>query len=771
VKHLLESLNDAQKHAVQETEGPGIVLAGPGSGKTRVLTHRLAWLIANGVDPFRILSLTFTNKASNEMKERVVNLIGEQEGRNVWMGTFHSVFARILRYEAHAIGYNSNFTIYDTDDSKSVIRQILKEQRIDDKIYTPSSVLHRISSAKMSLMDPTEYNANPDIQIYDHKAQRPLLGHIYSLYWNRCRRSNAMDFDDILYNMNVLLRDFPEIKDKYQRRFHYVLVDEYQDTCFSQYNIIKKLTQQHRNICVVGDDAQGIYAFRGARIENILNFSKDYPDCKVFKLEQNYRSTKNIVQAANSVIRNNEAQLEKTIWTDNSDGDKIKLINSYSETDEAVQVAQNVFQTKMNFQCENSDFAILYRTNAQSRALEEAFRKFNIPYKIYGGLSFYKRKEIKDLMAYFRITVNQNDEEAILRIINIPVRGIGKTTIDRLIVYAHQNELSLWELITEIKRYQKHIDLNNGITEKIDAFATMISRFRAQHDTINAYDLANSILYDTGYFTMLKTSTEPEAAIRLENIEELINGIQNFTKTVLQNNNETEIPTLSDFLLEVSLLTDIDEDDEDETNRVAMMTVHASKGLEFPYVYITGLEENLFPSSMSIGTREEVEEERRLFYVAITRAMKRITLSYAESRLKWGKRDLSIPSRFIDEIDERIIETPRKKESLPWTGSSSPNIESVAPSQLRYISKNNTSTQPPAGYKKLKKTVDFSDTPLVELSIDEIIPGVDVRHESFGKGKVLQVDGNGTNKKAVVFFPGAGKKNLLLKFAKLTIIE
>ena len=581
MKHLLQDLNEAQQLVVQETNGPVMILAGPGSGKTRVLTYRIAWLIENGVDPFRIMALTFTNKASGEMKERLTKIIGN-EARNIWMGTFHGIFGRILRIEAHRLGYNSNFTIYDTDDSKSIIKQILKENSLDDKVYNPGLVFHRISGAKTSLVSPAAYNNNTEIQGEDYKAQKPLLGKIYELYWNRCRRSNAMDFDDLLFNMNLLMRDFPEVMEKYQNMFHYVLVDEYQDTCLSQYKIVKKLAEKHRDICVVGDDAQGIYAFRGARIENILNFSKDFPETKVFKLEQNYRSTQVIVDAANSIISNNESQITKTIWTDNDAGDKIKVIRNSSDAEEALSVAQDIFHTKVNQRCLNVDFAVLYRTNAQSRALEEAFRKMNIPYRIIGSVSFYKRKEIKDVMAYFRLTVNLSDEEAIVRIINAPARGIGKTTVDRIIVYAHENDLTFWDVISSIETNHKELGLSSGALKKLDDFAVMIKRFRIQMETLHAYDIAELILKDSGYLNMLKVSDELESSLRMENVEELLNGIKNFTDAAEIENPEV-VPTLGDFLLEVSLLTDLDDDGVNE-DRVSMMTAHSAKGLEFPYV-------------------------------------------------------------------------------------------------------------------------------------------------------------------------------------------
>lgn len=757
---LLADLNDAQKKGVVETQGPLIILAGPGSGKTRVLTHRVAWLIENGVDPFRILALTFTNKAATEMKERVAKLIPNNNPRDVWMGTFHSIFARILRIEANRIGYNSNFTIYDTDDSKSVIKLILKENNIDEKQYPAGFVLSRISKVKMNLINPSEYNANQLLQAEDAKAQKPLIGHIYASYWNRCRKSNAMDFDDILYNMNVLLRDFEDLKVKYQNKFEYVLVDEYQDTCYSQYIILKKMSQLHRNLCVVGDDAQGIYSFRGAKIENILNFSNDFPEAQIIKLEQNYRSTKTIVEAANSIIAYNENQLNKKIWTHNNSGDKIKIIKGITDYDEALSIAQDIFHTKMNFQLENSDFSVLYRTNAQSRALEEAFLKLNIPYKIYGSLSFYKRKEIKDLMAYFRLTINLNDDEAFIRIINLPARGIGKTTIDRLIVFAHENNISLWQLAENIKNYKA--GLNTPTIEKIDSFAILIKSFRTQLENKNAFELAEHILKNSGYLTMLKNSDEPEAAMRLENIEELLNAIKSFVELNAQENKIF----LDDFLLETSLITDLDEE-KDDKNKVSLMTVHSAKGLEFPCVYVSGLEENLFPSSMSLNSRSDVEEERRLFYVAITRAKKRLVLAYAESRLRWGKREITQISRFIDEIDQQLLDLPKKKEFKNAYNNWSNELFDENKSFDKYPSfeQNNPLRN------KLKKINPNNTTENTETTNNaEIMPGQNVEHEKFGKGKVLQIEGFGSEKKAIVFFPAFGKKNLLLKFAKLKIV-
>ncbi|MBL7883009.1 MAG: UvrD-helicase domain-containing protein, partial [Bacteroidia bacterium] len=692
-KNYLEELNPVQRKAVECTEGPVMIIAGAGSGKTRVLTYRIAHLMEKGVDSFNILSLTFTNKAAREMKERIGKIVGDSEAKNLWMGTFHSVFARILRSEAEKIGYPSNFTIYDTDDSKSLIKTILKEQGLDDKSYKPSSVLARISAAKNNLISAQQYLNNAQIQEEDRMAVKPKMGIIYEQYSKRCFKAGAMDFDDLLFNTNILLRDFPAVLHKYQHKFKYILVDEYQDTNFSQYVIVKQLAAAFRNICVVGDDAQSIYAFRGANIQNILNFEKDYPELNTFKLEQNYRSTQNIVEAANSVIANNKEQLKKNVFTQNEEGEKIKVVKNDSDNAEGNYVANSIFETKMNEQAHNRDFAILYRTNAQSRAMEEALRRQNIPYRIYGGVSFYQRKEIKDLLAYYRLTLNNHDEEALKRIINYPARGIGDTTLDKITIAANDHDVSLWTVIENINQFE--IGLNAGAKSKLDDFSTMIKSFSAMLKTHNAYDLGQHVAVHSGILRDLYADKTPEGVSRHENIQELLNGLKEFVETEIETivddiqtdeekdffsseittpaelNNGllfteqdlndkpasalTTEPTLDIFMQDIALMTDSDKDakNEKDRNRVVLMTIHAAKGLEFKYVYIVGLEENLFPSQMSLTSRTDLEEERRLFYVAITRAEKKLTLSYSTTRYRWGNLIYCEPSRFIEELDNK----------------------------------------------------------------------------------------------------------------------
>ena len=759
---ILNQLNEAQRLAVTTSNGPVMVIAGAGSGKTRVLTYRIAHMLSQGTDPFQILALTFTNKAAKEMKERITSLVGSSDARNVWMGTFHSVFAKILRIEGHHLGYSSNFTIYDTDDSKSLLKNIVKELQLDPKVYTPGQIMSRISSAKSNLITAQEYNANSEIMSQDKAANRPMTGDIYLHYTARCFKAGAMDFDDLLVNTNILLRDFPEVLFKYQQKFKYILVDEYQDTNHAQYLIVKKLAARHENICVVGDDAQSIYSFRGANIQNILNFRNDYPDLKVFKLEQNYRSTKVIVNAANSIISHNKDQIFKEVWTDNDEGNLIQVLKAGSDTEEGSLVANSIFQTKMNEQLPNSDFAILYRTNAQSRAIEEALRKLNIPYRIYGGLSFYKRKEIKDLLAYFRLVVNTKDDEAFNRIINYPVRGIGNTTLEKLELAASNANISLFEVASSVGHYVPGLARNTAT--KIEEFTTMISSFHAQLEKANAYELGHKIAAHSGLLKELAADQSDEGLSRQQNSEELLNAMKDFCEKELTlfpgeqeeiTDNQEVHRSLDLFMQEISLMTDADSDDKDDNNKVTLMTIHAAKGLEFPYVYIVGVEENLFPSMMSLQTRAEIEEERRLFYVAVTRAEKRVTLSYAESRYRWGNLTMNEPSRFLEEIDEMYLEkTTRRVQPKPM--ASSPVMQKAPV----FIKKNmkKVSEAGPGSEKNF-------DTP-----IEKIQPGVEVEHERFGKGKVLSVEGNGSNIKATVFFALVGQKQLLLKFAKLRLL-
>ncbi|MCF8229668.1 MAG: UvrD-helicase domain-containing protein [Bacteroidales bacterium] len=766
--NFLKHLNKEQRKAVEHTEGPTMVIAGAGSGKTRVLTYRVAYLLSQGVDPFNILALTFTNKAAREMKERIFNLIGSGEARNVWMGTFHSIFARILRTEGHLLAYPSHFSIYDADDSKRLIKSIIKEQNLDDKTYAPNYVAGRISAAKSRLISAEEYNKNIEIQGTDESAGKPKLGSVYTIYQNRLRKASAMDFDDLLFNTYVLLRDFPEILLKYQKKFKYILVDEYQDTNHAQYMIVKKLAADNENICIVGDDAQSIYGFRGANIQNILNFQKDYPDAVTYKLEQNYRSTKTIVGAANKVIYNNREQIYKEVWTNNDDGNKIVIQKAATDGEEGSIVANSIFENKMNQQLKNSEFAVLYRTNAQSRSIEEALRRLNIPYRIFGGLSFYNRKEVKDLLAYFRITVNHKDEEALLRVINYPARGIGKTTIDKLHIAAEKMDTSVWEVCEKIKEYNPGVKA--GTRSKISSFVTMIKSFSAQMKKRNAFDLAKHIASSTGLLKELYDDKSPEGLNRYENIEELLNAIKEFTEkenTLLESGPTEESPsvrTLDEFLQEVALITDADQEDKEQTDYVSLMTIHQAKGLEFSYVYIAGLEENLFPSIQSLSSRPDLEEERRLFYVAMTRAMKKLMLTYAENRYKWGNLTICEPSRFLDEIDEKFIDYP-KKASMQQSGLSFDDLTAKP-----------KSSAPLSGLKRknLKRLSNVGKSPArhsQESNFEDIQTGMEVEHSRFGKGKVVNIDGSGANKKATVYFNGIGQKQLLLKFAKLRILK
>jgi DNA helicase-2/ATP-dependent DNA helicase PcrA len=808
--NYLDELNPVQRQAVECTEGPEMIIAGAGSGKTRVLTYRIAHLMQKGVDPFNILSLTFTNKAAREMKERIAKIVGASEAKNIWMGTFHSVFARILRTEAEKLGYPSNFTIYDTDDAKSLIKTILKEQGLDDKIYKPGSVLSRISAAKNNLITAQQYLNNAQIQEEDRMAVKPKMGIIYQQYASRCFKAGAMDFDDLLFNTNVLLRDFPAILHKYQHKFKYILVDEYQDTNFSQYVIVKQLAAAFRNICVVGDDAQSIYAFRGANIQNILNFEKDYPELNTYKLEQNYRSTKNIVGAANTVISKNTEQLKKNVFTDNEEGEKIKVVKTESDNAEGNFVANSIFETKMNEQANNKDFAILYRTNAQSRAMEEALRRQNIPYRIYGGLSFYQRKEIKDLLSYYRLTINNHDEEALKRIINYPARGIGDTTLDRLIIAANDHDVSIWTVIENINQFETGI--NAGAKAKVDEFATMIKSFSAMLSSHNAYDLGQHVAVHSGILRDLYADKTPEGVSRHENIQELLNGLKEFSESEIElfderedensPENSTEIkpstpestdngmlfsfeeekktestvplekgaPTLTLFMQDIALMTDADKNvkTEEDKNKVALMTIHAAKGLEFKYVYIVGLEENLFPSQMSLTSRADLEEERRLFYVAITRAEKRATLSFSTTRYRWGNLIYSEPSRFIEELDEQYVDFPRENNNRLFGEEETNAVKAklnISKPQQQFV-------QRPVIGKKLvkvnaakKATSDFDTESLRDLQV-----GMQVEHERFGSGKVINMDGEFPNNKATVFFDGVGQKQLLIKFAKLRIV-
>jgi DNA helicase-2/ATP-dependent DNA helicase PcrA len=767
----LQDLNEAQRAAVLHTQGPVMIIAGAGSGKTRVLTYRVAHLLNSGEDAFRILALTFTNKASKEMRARIEKITGS-EARNLWMGTFHAVFAKILRIEAEKLGFPSNFTIYDKDDAKSLMKDILKEQGLDDKIYKPDLVLNRISSAKNNLYSWQEYNENPMFVNDDISSGKPKLGLLFELYTKRCFKASGMDFDDLLFNMFVLLSKFPDMLNKYQHKFKFILVDEFQDTNYAQYQVLKKLAAVHENICVVGDDAQSIYAFRGANIQNILNFEKDYPDLKVFRMEQNYRSSKSIVAIANSIIAHNKKQLKKTVWTDNDAGDKIQLVRALSDNEEGAMTAHSIFETKVNKQWNNNSFAILYRTNAQSRSFEEALRKLNIPYRIYGGLSFYKRKEIKDLLAYFRLVINHNDEEALKRIINVPARAIGKTTMEKLLVTASEKEKTVWEILENPQ--ENYAGLNSGVLQKINDFVTMLKSFSLKTKTDNAYDLASHIATSTGLVKELYDDKTPEGLSRYENVQELLNGIKEFVETgrsITPRGDEElyadsgEVRTLEMFMQDISLLTDADDENKD-ADTVSLMTIHQAKGLEFAAVYVVGLEENLFPSQMSVGSREDIEEERRLFYVAITRAEKKLTLSYANTRYRWGTLVNCEPSRFISELDTQHIEE---------TG-----YQKRTPSNFVFDNLDERWTQKPDATKRskifeepvgLKKVSSAQVQNFVGDDTSAIQTGMVVEHQRFGQGKVLLLEGNGADRKATIFFQGIGQKQLLLKFAKLKILN
>jgi len=766
--NFLNDLNDAQIAPVIHKEGPLIVIAGAGSGKTRVLTYRIAYLIQKGVDPFEILSLTFTNKAAREMKERISKLIGSSEAKNLWMGTFHSVFARLLRNEADKLGFPSNFTIYDTQDSERLISSIIKEMSLEKDIYKPKQIKNRISAFKNSLITVKAYYNDSDLIQADKMARRPKMGEIYKEYVDRCFKSGAMDFDDLLLRTNELLNRFPEVLSKYQNRFKYILVDEYQDTNHSQYLIVKALSDRFQNICVVGDDAQSIYAFRGANINNILNFQNDYENVILYRLEQNYRSTKNIVNAANSIINHNKSKIEKIVWTANDDGSKIKVSCFSSDSDEGRAVASTIFENKMNEQKQNKDFAVLYRTNAQSRAIEDSLRKRNIQYRVYGGLSFYQRKEIKDVLAFLRIIVNPNDEESFKRIINYPTRGIGSTTVDKLIISSKENNISLFKVIQNLSKLK--IDINKGTTDKLINFLNMIKAFQIENERLNAYEITDLVIRKTGIINYLKNDSTPENISKIENIEELLNGIKDFTEGQIDIADASG--GINEFLEDVALATDFDNEKDLNTDKVSLMTIHLAKGLEFPEVFIVGLEEDLFPSAMSLNTREELEEERRLFYVAMTRAKEKAHITYTRSRFRWGKIIDSEPSRFIEEIDSKYIEKSnlnndyynKKSKSYIFESSNQNNSQKV----FNSISQPNQSQ-----LSKLKK-INFSNDEKLKNTGSNIIKikvGMLVEHGRFGKGQVISIEGIGNEKKAIINFNGFGIKNLLLKFAKLTKIE
>jgi len=772
--NYLDELNEPQREAVTHVNGPIMIIAGAGSGKTKVLTTRITHLMAaHNVDSFNILALTFTNKAAAEMKERVERILGNTEARNLYIGTFHSVFARILRAEASKLGYPSNFTIYDTDDAKSVVKTVINELALDDKQYKPNVVYNRISSAKNSLIGPTEYMNDWSLQQEDNRANRSATGLIYDAYVKRCFKNGAMDFDDLLFNMHTLLTKFPEALSKYQRKFKYILIDEYQDTNPAQYEIIKLLGAMHENVCVVGDDAQSIYSFRGATIENILQFQKDYEEVKLVKLEQNYRSTKNILHVANEIIGNNKNQIEKKLFTDNGEGEKIRLVRTMTDNDEGKMVADTIQEQKLRNHYYNKDFAILYRTNAQSRSFEEALRRMGIAYRIYGGMSFYQRKEVKDFIAYLRLVVNPKDEEALKRIINFPARGIGKTTIDKTVLYANENNLSVWNIISNAAIY----GFKSGTLESLDNFVTMIKMFQSELTKKNAYDLAVIVGKSTNIVKELFNDKTTEGLARYENVQELLNSIKEFTETPMnEEDGEVGDKSLGSYLQQIVLLTDSDEDKEN-ADVVKLMTIHAAKGLEFPVVFVGGLEETLFPNAMSINTREELEEERRLFYVAITRAKERLWLSYANARYRFGQLQQNDPSRFLEEISENYLDKSyaggvkdiRAKNNWfgddrkfgggnQWATSSKPVVENRKPAYIVPAARPQVKEHTPS------ENFEPSDT-------SNLQEGNKVEHQKFGFGEVMKMEGSAHNPIATVKFELNGEKKIMLNYAKLRIVE
>ncbi len=777
MEEYLNKLNESQREAVEYNEGPSLVIAGAGSGKTRVLTYKIAYLVHLGVVPQSILALTFTNKAAREMQERIAAITGDQTARRLWMGTFHSIFSRILRYEAEHIGYPSNFTIYDTTDSKSLLKAIIKEMQLDDKVYRLGMVQSRISNAKNALVTWKAYEQSKELMQHDIDSKVPLLREIYKRYQNRCQQAGAMDFDDLLLQTNILFRDHPQVLEKYRSFFQFVLVDEYQDTNFAQHLIVQRLCEQHRRICVVGDDAQSIYSFRGANIDNILQFKNQYPGCRIFKLERNYRSTQNIVNAANSLIHKNKEQIHKNVYSEKEEGSKVRISASYSDYEEGYAVASAINELRLRKDYDYADFAILYRTNAQSRILEESLRKRGIPYKIYGGLSFYQRKEIKDIISYLRLIVNPHDEEAFKRVINYPSRGIGDTTVNKVIKAATENNVSLWTVLNAPIDYA--LPINSGTAKKLTDFREMIERFIEQNTRLSAEEMAAIVVKESGIVSSLFQDRSVEGISKQENLQELLKGIAEFCE--LRREEGVEQVSLADFLSEVSLLTDQDNDKDEQANKVTMMTVHAAKGLEFKNVFVVGLEEELFPSSMSKDNPRAVEEERRLFYVAITRAEENCVLTYAKSRFRNGQSAMCSPSRFLKDIDVRFLDVPADssadtfaaaRERFQRPAFTSPfqqprAVEKEEPSfispvaqaqQRQRLTKVETTTSTPAS----------SSAPASDLSGLRV--GAKVRHDRFGEGEVIAIEGDGGNAKATVAFTHFGQKQLLLKFARLTII-
>jgi len=736
----LEDLNSSQKEAVLHPKGPCLVIAGAGSGKTRVLTYRIAHLIKEGVDPFSILALTFTNKAAKEMKNRIERIVGT-DARSLWMGTFHSIFARILRTEGYKIGYPPNFVIYDTQDSKTLIKSIVKEQNLDPKLYKENFVFNRISNAKNRLISPLDYKNNPILQEEDNSSLRPMIGEIYKIYCERCFKSQAMDFDDLLYNTNILFSEHIDILNKYQQLFQHVLIDEFQDTNYCQYLITKRLASVSRNIFVVGDDAQSIYAFRGAEIRNILKFEDDFDDLKTIKLEQNYRSTKTIVNAANSVIEKNKSKISKEVWTDNEDGELISVKKSFSDNEEGKIVSNLIFEEKNRNQLTNSNFAVLYRTNSQSRSIEEALRRIGLKYKVFGGVSFYQRKEVKDLIAYLRFSINQNDEQSFRRIINYPRRGIGQTSVDKIITTSNKENISLWDVIERSSEL-----LNSRINNLLIPFKDLIISFSNFSKNNDAFTTASHIASNSGLLKELWDDRSIEGISRYENVQELLNSIKEFL-----DNDENKNKKLEDFLQEISLMTDQDKEDDSNEEHISLMTIHMAKGLEFPVVFIVGVEEDLFPSQMMISSREDLEEERRLFYVAITRAMKKLYLTYSSTRYRYGMLKDCEKSRFIKEISPAYLDFDNFNTN-----------RSLVSNVLREKKRN---------LSPLKKISSNNSTSFESSNIDDLIEGINVKHQVFGMGTIEKIDVHSNQKKAIVNFKNVGEKTLLLNFAKLKIIK
>lgn len=780
----IEELNEGQRNAVLYNDGPSLVIAGAGSGKTRVLTYKIAYLLENGYQPWNILALTFTNKAAREMKERIARQMGPERARHLWMGTFHSMFLRILHVEAGHIGFTSQFTIYDTADSKSLIRSIIKEMGLDEKVYKPGMVQARISNAKNHLVSPAGYANNKEAYEGDRAAKVPALRDIYQRYWERCRQADAMDFDDLLFYTFLLFRDHPEVLARYQDQFRYILVDEYQDTNFAQHSIVLQLAKNHQHVCVVGDDAQSIYSFRGADIDNILYFTKVYPDTKVFKLEQNYRSTQTIVRAANSLIEKNQWQIRKEVFSEKEKGEAIGVYQAYSDVEEGDIVVNKIAELRREKRYAYSDFAILYRTNAQSRIFEEAMRKRSMPYRIYGGLSFYQRKEIKDVIAYFRLIVNPNDEEAFKRIINYPARGIGDTTVGKIIAAATGHNVSLWTVLCEPLAYG--LNFNKGTVGKLQAFRELISAFITDAAEKNAYEIGADIIRQSGIINDVCQDNSPENLSRKENIEELVNGMSDFCAQRQEEGNPNVL--LGDFLSEVSLLTDQDSDKDGDDEKITLMTVHSAKGLEFKNVFVVGMEENLFPSGMVGDSPRALEEERRLFYVAITRAEEHCFLSYAKTRFRYGKMEFGSPSRFLKDIDIRFLRLPQdagmfrrvEEEAAAFRRE---NARGFAPDRedAPYGGKERVSVRPkqqiiaPTVPRNLKRVAPSANTastsPSAGGSANCVQQGQLIEHERFGLGEVLKVEGEGDNAKATIRFKNVGDKQLLLRFARFKVLS